>query len=182
MKKISILLVIITILYADSIKFEDTAGKISTIQNIKYLKIQDGKVYYKMSGSLFTKEQINNINCLSVIKITDSKNHNIDYDCSTSSVSAQSFIHSGKELVKFHKSYFTGWLIAIAGNIYSITSPANATAGAVINLIGGITMFSSLNNIRNAGEDLIEAGRELEKEQSTESKPYEETSTNSITD
>ena len=183
MKKL-IFILMVGSLFADTIKYT-YKGELKVKENVTFKKADDKYIHYITSAKSFNK-----IECDKVVEITSTKGENIEFSCSieTPPVEKESnieepnnllldsdshLVKSGINLIKFKNNYYTGFWISFIGSFISTGALINgnmqgAGFGSVINLIGGITMLTSHSLVAKAGEEMIKAGEELEKEKSVE--------------
>ena len=191
MKKL-IFILIVGGLFADTIKYT-YKGELKIKENVTYKRADDKYIHYITSSRTFSK-----IECNKVVEITSAKGENIEFSCSikTTTVEQESnieepnnllldsdshFVKSGINLIKFKNNYYTGFWISFIGSFISTGALINgntkgAGVGSVINLIGGITMLTSHSLVAKAGEEMIKAGEELEKDKSVEKNQSEKSS------
>ena len=179
-RRLIILLLIVGCVFGDTIIYK-SGSKNRTIENVEYIKAGNGKVYFKAHGREVSRD------CSQVVTFTDNVGNPIEYDCSVvideptkdkpilsmmnKSKSYNHLVDSGERLINFKKKYYRGFIIAAFGQLITLLSytsnepQQNAIIiGNGIGLLGGLMTFSSFNDIGNAGEDLIDAGKSLEEE------------------
>ena len=77
MKKLILLLLIVGCVYGDTIAYKNYIGLNNMYSGVKYLGINDNKVYYRKDT------RINSVNCNKVFEIINSYGIKIDFDCSS---------------------------------------------------------------------------------------------------
>ena len=77
MKKLILLLLIVGCVYGDTIAYKNYIGLNNMYSGVKYLGINDNKVYYRKDT------RINSVNCNKVFEIINSYGNKIDFNCSS---------------------------------------------------------------------------------------------------
>ena len=167
-------------LFGDTIVFEQW-GKTHTYDNVEFIKAENGKVYFKIYGDESSRY------CNKVLEFNDIDGNPIEYDCSivfekpknnltkltttNKTLTHDHLIESGQNLIVFRKNYYRGFFTTVIGLAIWYSGSSNEEklirfAGAGISIIGELMMLLSFNEVGEAGEQLINAGEKLEKEQS----------------
>ena len=169
MKKL-ILILMVSSLFGDTIikekETEDDDGYITKIKEeieCSYYGIHDSSIYYKPYKGL-----MKNIACSEVISIIV-KDKELVFDCSENTFTPNFLLLSGLQLNQFSKKYYNGYLLTVVGNVLFFMNANSGNEGLMVigggsSLIGGIMMLTSFTHINKAGDNLIKAAEQSEKE------------------
>ena len=186
MKKLILLLMVggllaDTLLYKQVTESADNVGIASgynTVDQINTIELT-GDFRGTLNGQayiLLNERKLKKIDCINIISIWDDNNHPIQYNCGINTYTPNYLINTGLELIHFRKTYYLGSGLSYLGSTLLIAGAIKNNEiimiiGGVTNIIGGLITFISFNDIGQAGEELIIAGKEAEKNELT---PYKE--------
>ena len=108
--------------------------------------------------------------CDKILELNDDNGSPIEFECANSKTKLE---QAGNHLVQFRKDYYTGVMVSMLGNVATLYGASENKSdiilyGGVASLLGGIMMLISFDSAGEAGEDLIDAGENLEAEQPKE--------------
>ena len=179
MKKLILIALLVGSLFADTLLYKqvtqaaDNVGLASSYttpsSQIDILELT-GDFKGTLNGQayiLLNKNKIKKIDCINIISIWDDNNHPIQYNCGINTYTPNYLINTGLELIHFRKTYYLGSGLSFLGSTLIIggvfkNNDAIAIVGGVANIVGGLITFISFNDIGQAGEELIIAGKEVE--------------------
>ena len=178
MKKLIIILMVGS-LFADTLLYKQVAkaaegglaSSYNTLDQINTIELT-GDFRGTLNGQayiLLNENKIIKIDCINIISIWDNQNNPIQYNCGINTYTPNYLINTGLELIHFRKTYYLGSGLSYLGSTLLIAGAIRYNEsfimiGGVANIIGGLITFISFNDIGQAGEELIIAGKEIEKE------------------
>ena len=177
MKKL-IFILMVGSLFADTLLYKQVAkaaegglaSSYNTLEQINTIELT-GDFRGTLNGQahvLLNENKIIKIDCINIISIWDEQNNPIQYNCGINTYTPNYLINTGLELIHFRKTYYLGSGLSFLGSTLIIggvfkNNDAIAIVGGVANIVGGLITFMSFNDIGQAGEELIIAGKEVEK-------------------